>query len=94
MHTTGLIITIFGCVLLSGSLMALACIKSDEDISAAEVFDFFVLGGVIGFFRNLFRAVLEGLRSRSSPAFPPLILFCVSFVLLALGAVLLMESSS
>lgn len=92
MYTTGLILAIFGGVLLFASGLALACIKTDDEISAAEAFDLFILGGVIGFFRDLFRSIAEGLRNRSSPAFPPLILFGVSLALLAVGGVLLIAS--
>jgi prolipoprotein diacylglyceryltransferase len=92
MHTTGLILAIFGGVLLFASTLALACIKNNNKISTAEAFDLFILGGVIGFLCDLFRSIAEGLRNRSSPAFSSLILFGVSLTLLAVGGVLLMAS--
>lgn len=94
MHTAGLIIAIFGGVLLFGSALALSCIKTNDKLSAAEAFDLFILGGVIGFFRDLFRAIAEGFRNRSSPAFPPLVLFGVSVGLLVVGGCLLMMPGS
>lgn len=78
MFIAGLILSIFGGVFLWASAMGLSFVKADEDLSAAEAIDLFLLGGVIGFFRDLFRAIVEGFRDRSSPAFPLLVLFGVS----------------
>lgn len=89
MHTTGLILTIFGGVLLFVSAMALSCLKTDAKTSAAEVFGMLILGGAIGFFRDLFRAIAEGLQDRSSAAFPLLVLFTVAVGLLAIGCSLM-----
>mgnify|MGYP003381819004 CR=1 len=94
MHTAGMIIAILGGVLLFGTSLALSCIKTNDKPSAAETFDLFILGGVFGFFGDLFRAIAEGFRNRSSPAFPPLILFGVSLMLLAVGGALLMMDGS
>ena len=94
MQIAGLILVIFGGVLLFASALALSCIKSDDESLGAEALDSFVLGGVIGFFRDLVRGIAEGLRNRSSPAFAPLILFGVSVVLVVVGGVLLMRSGS
>ncbi len=90
MHTAGLILVIFGGVLLLGSTLALMCIKTDDELSAAEAFDLFLLAGVITGLRDLFRAITEGFRNRSSPAFPLLVLFGVSVGLLGVGGILLM----
>ena len=86
MHTAGIIIAILGGVLLFGTSLALSCIKTNDKPSAAETFDLFILGGVFGFFGDLFRAI--------APAFPPLILFGVSLMLLAVGGALLMMDGS
>ena len=94
MQIAGLILVIFGGVLLFASALALSCISSDDESLGAEAFDSFVFGGVIGFFRDLVRGIAVGLRNRSSQAFPPLILFGVSVILVVVGGVLLMRSGS
>ena len=94
MYTTGLILASFGGILFFASILALACTKTDDKLSGAEAFDIFILGGVISFFRDLFRAIAEGIRNRTSPAFAPLVLFGVSLGLLAIGGMLLMLPGS
>jgi len=94
MRTAGLIFAIIGGVLLFGSALALSCIKTKDKLSAAAAFDLFILGGVVGFFRDLFLSIAEGYKNRSSPAFPLLVLFGVSVALLLVGGLLLMIPGS
>gem|GEM_PF-2069650 len=89
MFIAGLILSILGGVLLSASAVGLSSVKTDEELSAAEALDLFVLGGVIGFFRDLFEGIAEGFRDHSSPAFPLLVLFGVSVGLVVAGGALL-----
>ncbi len=88
MHTTGLIIASFGGLFLFGSVLALACMpnKNDGDkLTIPQVFDLFFLGGIIGSFLNLLQATKEGLKNRSSPLFPLLVLFGLSIGLFVIG---------
>lgn len=89
MFIAGLILSIFGGVLLWASAMGLSCSKTKDEISAGEALDVFVLGGVITFFRDLFAAISEGIRDRSLSAFPLIVLFSVSIMLIISGITLL-----
>ena len=89
MHTVGLVLTIFGGIFFFASAVALSCTRGDEETSVAEAFEVFLLGGILSFFRDLFRAIAEGIRDRSSAAFPPLVLLVVGVSLLVAGCLLL-----
>jgi hypothetical protein len=89
MHTIGLILTIFGGVIVFASALGLSCSKTGDKISGAEAFDVFVLGGFITFCRDLFRAIAEGLRNRASATFPLLLLLGCGIGLLILGSFLM-----
>lgn len=89
MFIVGLILSIFGGVMLWASAMGLSCSKQKDEISAGEALDVFLLGGVFTFFSYLFCAIADGIRDRSSSAFPLVVLFCVSIVLIIAGIVLL-----
>ena len=89
MHTTGIVLTIIGGAIAWLSAVALSCIKSDQDVSASEIFDVFILGGFITFFRGLFRGISSGVKNRTSAAFPLVILLSSGIAIFAIGTLLL-----
>ena len=89
MHITGLILVIFGAVIVFAAVIALSCINSNKDVSTAEAFDIFILGGLITFFRDFFRAIAGGIKNRSSAVFPLVILLGSGIGLIVIGYLLM-----
>lgn len=85
----GFILCIFGCLFVSGSAVALSCLKNDKEMSAAGILELFVLGGIFSFFRDFFQAVSDAVRCRSSQGFPLLVLFCIGIVLFVTGCLMM-----
>jgi hypothetical protein len=85
---------IFGGLFLFGSAFALAVVKTDEKTTASDIFDMFILGGIICFFRGLYRGISEGARNRTSDAYPLLIVMGIAVGLLATGFTLMSISAS
>lgn len=86
MRTAGIILFCLGGALIFATTLALSRGKPDEKFSGAEVFDIFLLGGAIGFFRDLYHGISEGLRDRSSSAFHLVVLFAASLTIFSIGA--------
>lgn len=88
MHTAGLIIALFGALFLFASALALSCIPNKNENSKftiPEVLDLIMHSGIINALRSLLRSIMEGLKNRSSPLFPAVVLFGLSIGLLLLG---------
>ncbi len=92
MLVAGTVLSVIGGVIVMAGILALNFMKEDgadegEPISTA--LDVFLCGGLFTFLDDFFRAVSKGLKERSSPEFPLVILMASGIALVAIGAGLL-----
>ena len=89
MHILAIILAAIGGVIVFGSLIALSCLQTSEDASVPEALDAFLLGGIITGFRNLLRAVSDGVKNPKSSAGRLLALLVVGILLTVAGFLLM-----
>ena len=92
METCGIWLLLIGGTLFFVSSIAIGLTQRNSELSAWDLFDVFMLGGLITFFRDLFRGIDEGFEKRSSLAFFLAVLLGVSLLLIVVGIALLIAS--
>ncbi|TLD70421.1 hypothetical protein FEM03_11860 [Phragmitibacter flavus] len=89
MQTTGIVLAVLGGLLVGISTLAMSCRATDKASSAAEMFDIFILGGLVSGIRNFFTSVSDGMKNRSSREFPLVVILGIGTVLLTTGFLLM-----
>jgi preprotein translocase subunit SecG len=86
MESLGNILAILGAIFAFVSALGLAFSRQDDDdVSAGQWVDVFLLGGLFSFIFGFSRGISDAFRDRSSSSFILAVLFIISILVLSVG---------
>ncbi len=86
MESLGNILAILGTIFAFVSALGLAFSRQDDnEVSAGQWVDVFLLGGLLSFIFGFSRGVSDAFRDRSSSSFILVVLFIISILVLIVG---------